>query len=68
VSRVRLHFLILPPLFVPHDNYRIGVSSLTYIEDCKIDVPLTVWWTKGGRSPTTVHQITNNIKHLGNRV
>jgi hypothetical protein len=46
----------LPPIFVPPDNYGIGISSLTYCEDFKIDVHLAVWWTKGGRSPTAVHQ------------
>jgi hypothetical protein len=55
---------LFPPLFVPPDNYRIGISSLTYIEDFKIDVPLTVWWTKGGRSPTAVHQTVKNITHI----
>jgi hypothetical protein len=54
----------LPPIFVPPDNYGIGKSSLTYFEDFKIDVPLTVWWTKGGRSLTAVHQTVNNIKLL----
>jgi len=49
---------------VPPDNYGIGKSSLTYFEDFKIDVPLTVWWTKGGRSPTAVHQTVENIKHM----
>ena len=44
------------PLFVPPDNYGIGISSLSFCEDFKINVPLTVWWTKGGRSPTAVHQ------------
>jgi hypothetical protein len=51
-----------PPLFVPPDNYRIGNSSLIYYEDFKIDVPLTVWWTKGGRSPTAVHQTVNAMQ------
>jgi len=49
-----------PPLFVPPDNSRIEISSLTYIEDFKIGVSLTVWRTKGGRSPTAVRQ---TVKH-----
>jgi hypothetical protein len=44
-----------PPIFVPPDNYRF-LRSLTYLEDFKNVVYLNVWWTKGGRSPTEVHQ------------
>ena len=47
--------LFKPPIFVPPDIYRF-LGSLTYIEDFKNVVFLIVWWTKGGRSPTEVHQ------------
>jgi len=53
-----MKYILLPPIFVPYDNYRNKISSLTFIDDIKNDVSLVAWWTKGWRSPTGVHQAT----------